>query len=202
MVSSDFKHDAMTKGMACIDCHRAHDNRFGRLLRKPATDLCFTCHDKLQNQVETAEFKHRPVADKSCGSCHVPHGSKFGGLLFADYASGTSAEFDPSKYAVCFSCHAEKIVRERYTEMDTGFRNGRLNLHYLHVDQENGGQTCRACHSDHAGNQPKLIRDQAQLGSVTVAFQFKKSDTGGSCLAGCHGEYAYDRVNPVQLKAQ
>jgi hypothetical protein len=94
------------------------------------------------------------------------------------------------------------MVRERYTDTDTDFRNGRLNLHYLHVNQENGGQTCRACHSAHAGNQPKLIRDQAPSGSWSIPLQFKKSNTGGSCLAGCHGEYTYDRVNPVRLKAE
>ena len=202
VVWSQFKHDAMTKGLACIECHRAHDNRFGRLLRKPAMDLCFTCHDKLQNQIEAAKFKHRPVTDKSCGSCHVPHGSNYGKLLFAYYTSDTSSAYDPSKYAFCFSCHSEKAVGERYTDMNTDFRNGRLNLHYLHVSKEGGGRTCRACHGDHAGNQPRLIRDEAQFGSWTVPLQFKKSDTGGSCITGCHGEYTYDRVNPAQLKAQ
>jgi predicted CXXCH cytochrome family protein len=54
MESSEFKHDAMTKDLTCAECHRAHDNRFAHLLRKPATDLCFSCHDKLQNQVETS----------------------------------------------------------------------------------------------------------------------------------------------------
>jgi predicted CXXCH cytochrome family protein len=202
MESSEFKHDAMTKGLACVECHRAHDNRFGRLLRKPATDLCLTCHDKLQNQVEAAKFKHRPVADKSCRSCHMPHGSKYGKLLFADYPSGAFSAYDPARYAFCFACHTEKIARERYTDTNTNFRNGRLNLHYLHVNKEKDGPTCRACHDDHAGNQPKLIRDKAQFGNWEISFRFKKSNTGGSCLAGCHGEYAYDRVNPVQLNAR
>jgi predicted CXXCH cytochrome family protein len=202
MVSSEFKHDAKTKELACVECHKAHDNKYGRLLRKPATDLCFTCHDELRDQVETAKFKHRPVADKSCSSCHLSHGSKYSKLLFADYASDTSSAYDPSKYAVCFSCHTEKIVRTRYADTDTDFRNGRLNLHYLHVNKENGGQTCRACHADHAGNQPKQIRDAAPFGSWKIPLQFKKSDTGGSCLTGCHSEYTYDRVKPVKLRAQ
>ena len=202
MESSEFKHDAMTKELACAECHRAHDNRFGRLLRKPATDLCFTCHDKLQNLVETAKFKHRPVADKSCLSCHVPHDSSYSKLLFADYPSDTSSAYDRAKCAFCFSCHSEKITRDRYTTTDTDFRNGRLNLHYLHVNKEKDGQTCRACHGDHAGNQPKLIRDKMQLGEWEFSFQFKKSNTGGSCVTGCHGEYVYDCINPVQLKAQ
>ncbi len=201
-VSSEFKHDAMKKELACVECHRAHDNKFGRLLRKPATDLCFTCHDELQTQLETAKFKHRPVADKSCLSCHVPHDSNYRKLLFTDYPSDISSAYDPSNYAFCFSCHSEKIVSERYTDTNTDFRNGRLNLHYLHVNKENGGQTCRACHGDHAGNQPKQIRDTTPLGSWKIPLRFKKSDTGGGCLAGCHSEYTYDRVKPAQLRAQ
>jgi predicted CXXCH cytochrome family protein len=202
MASSEFKHDPMTKGLACVECHRAHDNRFGRLLSKPATDQCLTCHDKFQNQLETAKFKHRPAADRSCLSCHVPHDSSYNKLLFADYPSDTSSAYDPAKYAFCFSCHSEKVVRERYTTRDTDFRNGRLNLHYLHVNREKGGQTCRACHGEHAGNQPKLIRDKMQFGNWEVSIRINKSNTGGSCLTGCHREYAYDRVNPVQLSAQ
>lgn len=202
IVSSKYKHEEMTEGLACIECHRAHDNKFGRLLRKAATDLCFTCHEELRNQIETARFKHRPVADKSCLSCHVPHGSANSGLLFAEYPAGTYSEYDPARYAFCFSCHAEKAARERHTDTNTDFRNGRLNLHYLHVNKENEGRTCRACHGTHAGSQPGLIRDKAPFGDWEMPLRFKKTDTGGSCLTGCHMEYSYDRVNPVKLTAQ
>ena len=200
--TSAFKHDATTKELACAECHRAHDSKFGRLLRKPETDLCSSCHDELQGQIDAEKFKHRPAADKSCRSCHLPHSSKYSELLFADYASGVSSAYDPAKYAFCFSCHSEKITRERYTATDTDFRNGRLNLHYLHVNKEIGAQTCRACHRNHAGRQPDLIRDTMQFGTWETSFQYMKSETGGSCLAGCHGEYSYDRVNPAQLIAK
>jgi predicted CXXCH cytochrome family protein len=203
MESSEFKHDAMTKGLACSECHKAHDNKFGQLLNKPATELCLaSCHDKFQDQVEKAKFKHRPVKDRSCESCHVPHDSRFSKLLFADYPSDTSIAYDPARYIICFSCHAEKIAGERYTAKDTDFRNGKLNLHYLHSNKEKDGLTCRACHDSHAGNQPNLIRDKMQYGNWEALLRFKKSKTGGSCIAGCHGEYSYDRVNPVKLNAQ
>jgi predicted CXXCH cytochrome family protein len=202
MESSEFKHEAMTKGMACVECHRAHDNKYGRLLRKPATDLCYTCHDKLQSQIEAAKFKHRPVADNMCLPCHLPHGSKYSKLLVDDYPSATLAAFDPAKYALCFTCHREGIVGERYVDNQTNFRNGRLNLHFLHVNRENGGFTCRACHDAHAGSQPVQIREKAPWGVWEIPIQFTKSKTGGSCLTGCHKEYTYDRVNPVKLNAQ
>jgi predicted CXXCH cytochrome family protein len=202
MESSEFQHDAMTKGQACVDCHRAHDNRNGRLLRKPATDLCVSCHDKFQEQLEAAKFKHRPVADKSCSSCHIPHGSKYSNLLFTDYPAATLSAYDPSAYALCFICHKEGIVRERYVDNLTNFRNGRLNLHYLHVNRENGGFTCRACHEAHASSQPAQIREKAPWGIWTIPIKFAQSKTGGSCATGCHKEYTYDRVNPVELNAK
>ena len=193
--SSAFKHEAMTKGLGCIDCHRAHDAKFSHLLRKPPSELCLACHDALQAQIASAKFKHRPVSDNSCRSCHLPHGSKYGKLLFADYPPAIVSAYNPATYALCFSCHEERIVRERYVDKQTDFRNGPLNLHYLHVNVENGGCTC---HDGHAASQPKQIREKVSFGSWKIPVKYTKSTTGGSCLTGCHREYTYDRVNPVQ----
>jgi hypothetical protein len=123
-------------------------------------------------------------------------------LLFADYPSVTLSAYDPAKYALCFICHKEGIVRERYVDNQTNFRNGRLNLHYLHVNRENGGFTCRACHDAHASSQPAQIREKAPWGIWEIPIKFTKSKDGGGCLTGCHMAYTYDRVNPVQLNAK
>ena len=202
MEASKFKHDPMTKELACVECHRAHDSKFGRLLRKPETELCFSCHEALQAQIAAAEFKHRPFSDKWCIACHLPHGSEYSKLLFADYPSTTLSAYDPAKYALCFTCHREEIVRERYVDNQTNFRNGRLNLHYLHVNREKDAHTCRACHIEHASSQPAHIREKAPAGNWAFPIRFTESKAGGSCLTGCHKEYIYDRVNPVQLNAK
>jgi predicted CXXCH cytochrome family protein len=200
--ANKFKHDALTKESACVGCHRAHTSKFGRLLRKPETELCFTCHEGLQAQIAAAKFKHRPVSDNGCIACHLPHGSKYSKLLFADYPSTTLSAYDPAKYALCFTCHKEEIVRERYMDNQTNFRNGRLNLHYLHVNREKDAHTCRACHDEHDSSQPAQIREKAPSGNWVIPIKFTKSKTGGSCLTGCHREYTYDRLNPVQLNAK
>jgi predicted CXXCH cytochrome family protein len=200
--SSKFKHGSTKKSSGCVDCHRAHDSTFGRLLRKPVTELCLTCHEELQAQIAAAKFKHRPVADNRCLSCHLPHSSKYRKLLFADYPSATLSAYDPAKYALCFTCHTEGIVRERYVDNQTNFRNGRLNLHYLHVNRQNGAHTCGACHDAHASSQPAQIREKALSGNWAIPLKFTKSKAGGSCLTGCHREYTYDRVNPVKLSAE
>jgi predicted CXXCH cytochrome family protein len=200
--TSSFKHEAMTKDLGCAECHKAHDSKLSYLLRKPTNELCFACHDKIQAQIAAAKYKHRPVLDNSCRSCHLPHGSRYSKLLFADYPPETLSGYDPSKYAFCFSCHSEKIVRERYVDTQTEFRNGKLNLHFLHVNKENDGATCRACHDGHASNQPKQIRETVPFGTWEIPIKYTKSDTGGSCLTGCHREYKYDRINPVPLTAK
>ncbi len=199
--TSEFKHEPMIKGVGCAECHKAHNPKFGRLLRKPDVDLCFGCHEKLQAQIASAKFKHRPVADRSCSSCHAAHGSSYGKLLFADYPSETSVAYAPSRYDLCFSCHREAMVRDRYTDGVTEFRNGRFNLHYLHVNNKSNGLSCGTCHDAHAADLPKLVRSSAPFGNWKIPIQYKKNQTGGSCVSGCHTEYIYDRVNPVQLKA-
>jgi predicted CXXCH cytochrome family protein len=202
MESEEFKHEAVTDGMACVECHKAHISQLDALLREPSGDLCYDCHDDLKARVDAAEFRHKPVEDNDCGSCHLPHSSRYADLLLAESPTGGYASYDPARYALCFSCHEEGLAGERYTETLTDFRNGDLNLHYLHVNKEVNGRTCSSCHEAHAGSHPKLIRDEALYGNWRVPIQFTKTETGGSCSAGCHEEYAYDRVNPVQLKEQ
>jgi predicted CXXCH cytochrome family protein len=202
IAESSFRHEAVIQGLACMECHTAHSSKIANLLRKPATDLCYGCHEDLQSHIVTAEFKHRPVADKSCGSCHAPHSSLYSNLLFADFPADEYLAYDPARYAFCFSCHKETIVRDRYTETDTNFRNGSLNLHYLHVNKKARGRSCVTCHSGHASRQPGLIHDEVPYGSWKLPVHYTRTKVGGSCFSGCHKEYTYDRVNPVPLSAK
>jgi len=202
MQSDVVKHEPVLEGMACSECHRAHTSTFDALLRKPQGELCYTCHEELKARVDAARFRHQPVEDNSCSACHLPHSSMHAKRLLAESPAGRYSPYDPARYALCFSCHDEAIADERYTESFTNFRNGSLNLHYLHVNKEEHGRTCLTCHDGHVSNQPKLIRDEAQYGNWRLTIRFAKTDTGGSCSSGCHEEFAYDRINPVHLKAE
>lgn len=200
--SSEFKHEAISEGQACLECHKAHNSTFTPLLRKAETALCFSCHENVKTQVEQAEFKHRPIMDKNCLSCHAPHASSHRKRLFEDAPFATYMAYDPSHYAFCFTCHEETITRDRYTDQFTDFRNGELNLHYLHVNKETKGRACMDCHSGHASDQPKIIRSSRTFGKWESPIKFTKTETGGSCTTGCHEDYKYDRINPEQLNAQ
>ena len=46
----------------------------------------------------------------------------------------------------------------------TSFRDGDVNLHYLHVNKAKRGRTCRACHSTHASKHNVIIRDSVPFG--------------------------------------
>jgi len=51
------------------------------------------------------------------------------------------------------------LALARSTLTATGFRDGDVNLHYVHVNREKKGRSCRACHDIHAGNDNKLMRE-------------------------------------------
>jgi hypothetical protein len=76
----------------------------------------------------------------------------------------------------------------------TRFRNGEVNLHWLHVNREKG-RTCRACHEVHASKNPFHIRDAVPFGSKgwLIEIKFKQTTNGGSCSPGCHSDKTYDR---------
>lgn len=75
----------------------------------------------------------------------------------------------------------------------TGFRDGDRNLHYLHVNRQKKGRSCRACHDMHASTQPFQLRERVKFGRWLMPLNFKKTETGGSCSTGCHKLRVYDR---------
>ena len=79
----------------------------------------------------------------------------------------------------------------------TDFRNGKTNMHYLHVNKAERGRTCRACHETHGSDLPKHIRESIPYGKWDLPIRFTKTETGGSCSPGCHLPKPYDRINPV-----
>ena len=201
--------------LAPRDAHSAinatHTSRQERLLASNSAELCLNCHNKsietdkrkLDNiavQIESAEYLHGPLRQNNCIACHQGHGSNFPQILHKPFPPSFYARYADHVYDLCFECHNEKLVlAERSTTTD--FRNGDLNLHYLHVNRKKG-RSCRACHHEHASNQPKHIRDQVPFGRWILHTKYEKTDTGGTCITGCHLPYKYDRELPVQNKQQ
>ncbi|MCX7015117.1 MAG: cytochrome c3 family protein [Candidatus Sumerlaeota bacterium] len=202
-----YTHQPMTEGKTCETCHDAHASNQQALVKGRVEDLCLGCHDKpiamegktvpsIAEQIQNAKFLHGPLRQGNCIACHLAHGSDFAKLLNKAFPASFYAPFQPAAYDLCFECHDKQIVLHKESAED-GFRNGDQDLHYLHVNQQKG-RTCRACHHEHASNQPFDIRSSVPFGRWTMPVEYAKTDTGGGCLTGCHVEYRYDRANPVQ----
>lgn len=204
------KHGGLDTDKKCLACHDPHVGDYpNQLIMQPA-DLCLSCHDREyreKGKVTVANMKalleknkdhHGPIREKDCSACHNPHGSDYFRILRAYFPPLFYAPYDAKNYALCFMCHEKTIAEEKYTTTLTGFRNGKQNLHYVHVHKKDKGRTCRACHDAHATNNPKHIRDAVPFGAWQLPINYVKTDTGGKCSPGCHQPFAYDRQKPVR----
>jgi predicted CXXCH cytochrome family protein len=200
------KHKALTTGTQCAACHEPHGSAVAKLLVQQTFDLCVNCHStdtmvgangrRLQNikaWLGANSNWHGPVAAKDCSSCHAPHGADHFRLLTEDYPPEFYAPYNPRSYALCFSCHQETAYSTPRTTTLTSFRNGDVNLHYLHLQQAGRGRTCRACHEVHASQQPHHLREGVPYGSGgwVLKLNYRKTADGGSCAKTCHGEKGY-----------
>lgn len=200
-------HEVMTTDKSCMNCHNPHASDTEHVLLKEPLDICLSCHDK---EIENGDDRlmgfgsflndnpnhHGPIKDKNCTDCHsgVHGGTRFR-LLSEEYPSGFYAPYEDEHYALCFNCHDPDLVKDEKTDTLTNFRNGEQNLHYLHVNREVKGRTCRACHNTHASSNPLHLTESVPFGKSgwMIPINFKISENGGSCLPGCHREYSYDR---------
>lgn len=203
------KHDALTTGAKCANCHNPHGANVEHLLTKLPYDLCVGCHGqdgvKDQDGKSLTNIKkllaenpqhHGPVESKDCSACHIPHGGDHFRLLTKDYPATFYSPYDPKLFDLCFDCHEESIVKDPKTTKLTKFRNGDQNLHYVHVNKDERGRTCRACHEVHASKQPHQIRDAVPYGpkGYMLKVNFTQTPTGGSCAQTCHVTRSYTNV--------
>jgi predicted CXXCH cytochrome family protein len=208
------KHNMITEEDGCLKCHTPHASSVKKLLKHDPETLCLSCHNKPQivsendtipsftDELKDKKFLHGPVAEKNCNSCHQAHGSDHFRLLIEDYPAQFYSSYSVEQYGLCFSCHPSALTQTERTVDLTEFRNGSQNLHFLHVNKDFRGRTCRACHQTHASNLPKHIRETVPYGMWELPVQFKKTETGGVCTPGCHVVKEYDRKNPVDYSVQ
>ena len=205
------KHKGLDTEKGCMACHEAHVSEHPKLIAKQTAELCLGCHDRtydsaggrLENiKVLLAKNKehHGPIRQNDCSSCHNPHGSDNFRMLREYFPPIFYAGYNSDNYKLCFMCHEKSLASEELTTTLTGFRNYQKNLHYVHVNKQTKGRTCRACHDAHATNNPRHIRDSVPFGSANwkLPVGFTKTNTGGQCLPGCHKLYSYDREREIK----
>ncbi|MBI5495403.1 MAG: cytochrome c3 family protein [Deltaproteobacteria bacterium] len=203
------KHGAVEEGEKCMTCHEPHGSNIESLLVKLPFDLCVECHAKdtqlddqgkaLTNMKKLLDDNpewHAPVAAKDCSVCHNPHASPNFRLLTSEYPARFYEPYSVKTYALCFECHNEQMAATEETTALTEFRDGKRNLHHLHVNKAERGRTCRACHEVHASKWPFHIREGVPFGNKgwILKIQYEKTATGGSCAKSCHPKRVYNRT--------
>ncbi|OGU14687.1 MAG: cytochrome C [Geobacteraceae bacterium GWC2_53_11] len=188
-------HKPIAEGK-CLSCHDPHQSDQKYMLKAEGANLCMICHDKSQF---TGKTVHAPVADGDCSACHAPHGTKLHHLLKRSAPEEMYQSFDKSNFELCFGCHADTLADSQRTDVDTKFRNGMFNLHYVHVNKKEKGRSCKVCHDPHASSQPRLISSKvAGFGRWRIPIRYTKTDVGGTCVVGCHKPKSYNRIDPIQ----
>ncbi len=201
-------HAPVAHGRACLNCHNPHASDAANLLLDDGARLCLTCHDKsidsgrgvianIADRLAGHQNPHGPVGKNDCVSCHQPHGGERARFLTGTYPMKRYVAFDEEAYTLCFGCHEVEAFDDADTDEATGFRDGRRNLHFLHVSSESKGRTCRFCHDAHAGNNAHQVTDSVAFGEWRIPINYKATETGGSCAPGCHQPRRYDRETPV-----
>jgi len=201
---SSVDHGAALEGDECLSCHSPHAADTAPLLIEPQVDLCLTCHDEnvvsdgerldnIKEELDRSAQWHSPIAEDGCVRCHDPHGTESFRLLKEPFPESFYNPFSVETYGLCFSCHEKTLAIVRQSRTATNFRDGDLNLHYLHVNKEKKGRSCRACHAMHASANPLQVAEEVHYGGWLMPISFEKSETGGSCHPGCHEAATYDR---------
>lgn len=186
-----YPHKPVDEGR-CTDCHSAHSSDATPLLKNFPEQLCGNCHDELADHMKESSYKHGPVQTGDCAACHKVHGSEFAKLLIRYFPPDFYSEYEVENYALCFGCHNQDVAKKKYTTKLTNFRDNNYNLHYFHVNMEKG-RTCTACHDAHASSQPRHVRLEVPFGAWSYPIQLTKTETGGTCVVGCHAPKSYDR---------
>ncbi len=206
-------HGPAAGGKGCSACHDLSSPLSPRPTTVNQRELCLGCHDHaidtgngrpledIATLLEQNPNHHGPVRDGNCSACHDPHASDHARLLVGEYSPQFYASFDLKQYELCFKCHnKEHVLSESGTAL-TGFRDGDLNLHWLHVNRQKG-RTCRACHEIHASNRPFHIRESVPFGDSgwMLPINYTQTPAGGSCAPGCHAAKTYQRTEAAGLE--
>ncbi len=213
---SKYKHGGVNNSKKrCLECHDPHATKHKMLLKKDQVSTCLTCHDKevksdedggmllnMKKHLKENPNWHKPIKDVAkeggCVACHDPHGSNNFSILKKSFTKNFYDNFDNKEF-FCFKCHEQKKVTMQFIGSNdhniTSFRDGDVNLHYLHVNDRKG-RSCRACHDEHASKYNHLIRDYTDFNGIKFPLRFIDTDNGGSCAPACHKKFEYDRIDP------
>jgi predicted CXXCH cytochrome family protein len=204
--NSNVKHAAMTVQKQCSNCHDPHGAPQKSLLKARMDKVCLTCHAKpiiaqdgrtiagMAAVLTESKFLHGANKVGNCAACHDPHGENRERLLERNFPQGFYARFDVTKYELCWSCHPREMVLTENSTI-TNFRDGEKNLHFVHVNRDQKGRSCKTCHEIHGSNLPNHMASEVPFegSGWAMPIEYQQRTDGGSCAPGCHVPRTYTR---------
>jgi predicted CXXCH cytochrome family protein len=103
-------------------------------------ELCFSCHEELQDNLADARSKHAPVMTGECTKCHNPHKAALTGLMLAQSPD------------ICTSCHQQLKKKMDDERVHSPAARDCLRCHKPHFSSEESIMTlpleklCGDCH--------------------------------------------------------
>ncbi len=204
-------HGAINETETCLNCHAPHASAEKKILKSPEKEMCLECHNKgiesetgnvsaIGPHLVEGNTVHGAIEEDGCIVCHKPHTSEIQSLLNMEFPTQKYVKATVDNFELCFSCHDKALIESPITKTGTDFRDGDQNLHFVHI-QNDRGRNCTLCHDVHGTKNTYLIKKETRYGSWDMPIEFEHTDTGGSCLTGCHKKLSYERiVLPDSLK--
>lgn len=190
IVDYDFLHSPVASG-ECHVCHSPHGSAENKYFHEQEKIICYNCHAAVTEADD--KFFHGEVKNNKCASCHTVHGSFAPNLLRENYSTYFLNDYQEKHYELCFSCHKTDLLLYPRTSYNTKFRDGKNNLHFVHVNRVIKGRSCKSCHATHSAKLPHLMADFVSFGNWPMPINFEKNEDGGKCAPGCHVPLEYSR---------
>jgi predicted CXXCH cytochrome family protein len=114
---------------SCEICHEPSKDGRVVLTAQTAKELCVSCHEEDQKQIESAKVQH-PGALGECIDCHYPHAGKRPGLP------------RPTVVIACLACHKDEVKQGKKASPHQPFFE----------------QGCAICHEPHGGQYKNILR--------------------------------------------
>ena len=150
----------------CNACHNPHASPNESLLAEPGDELCFLCHEMVQEEL-TRQNVHKPV-EEACSNCHDAHGAPNAKLL------------NKVESTLCFSCH-ENLQEEIQL----------ASVHHKPVADGN----CMKCHVPHGSDYTELLQTAAKqlcfdchtrIGRLVSESKFRHGPVQEDDCYACH----------------
>jgi len=149
----------------CSICHLPHVSDYRAQLVESSEQLCFTCHDKDDDELKRAHRQY-PFAGSDCLSCHAAHASDVKDPELKDLEPKLPLPYvhKPFGKKMCDSCHTDTPpdpVKLRASQTELCYRchsdmkkavNDQPHIHFPVADGR-----CVSCHAPHASKYEHLV---------------------------------------------